>query len=377
LLLNGEWQEFQTMSYQNIFSRLALAASIGVFTFGALTRSALAADPYKIVNSSQTMGNGRIDYVYADSDGRRVYVPRGNQILVFDLDSLKQTGSVTNSGGHGVAVDPKTHHGFSSSSPVTMFDTTTFELIKKISVQGGPDGILFEPATEKVYVLSHRAPNVTVIDPKDGSIAGTIDLGGAPEQGASDEQGHVYIDVEDKDNIAVVDAKTLTVTAHYPLQGKGGGPAGLGLDVKNHLLFAMCHDPQVCVVLSADDGKIITTLPLAGGTDGGGFNPNTMEAFSSHGNGTLTIIKENSPTSFEVEQTVETKQGGKTCSLDTKLNRIIVIATERAPAPAVSADAAATPPANPPAGGDQPGGGRRGGRGGGSPGFLDVLAIGR
>jgi len=358
------------MNFQNILLRALVAAGVGTLACG-LARTAVAAEPYKIVNSSQTMGTGGIDYVYADSEGRRIYVPRGNQILVFDLDTLKQVGSITNSGGHGVAVDPKTHHGFSSSSPVTMFDTTTLELIKKIPAQGGPDGILFEPATERVYVLSHRAPNVTVIDPNDGSIAGTIDLGGAPEQGASDGQGHVYIDVESQDNIAVVDAKTLTVTAHYPLQGKGSGPAGLGLDAKNHILFAMCHDPQVCVILSADDGKIITTLPLAGGSDGGGFNPNTMEAFSSHGNGTLTIIKENSPTSFEVEQTLETKQGGKTCSLDTKKNQIIVIATERAPAPAEGTASAATPPAS----GDQPAGGRRGGRGG--PGFLDILAIGR
>jgi DNA-binding beta-propeller fold protein YncE len=369
------------MKYQYEFSRVMLAASIGVLHFGGWTRTALAADPYKIVNSSQTMGTGRIDYVYADSEGRRAYVPRGDQILAFDLDTLKLAGSIPNTGGHGVAVDPKTHHGFSSSGPVTMFDTTSLALIKKITVQGRPDGILFEPATEKVYVLSHQAPNVTVLDAKDGSIAGTIDLGGAPEQGASDERGHVYIDVEDKDNIAVVDAKTLTVTAHYSLAGKGSGPAGLGLDVKNHLLFAMCHDPQVCVVLSADDGKIITTLPLAGRTDGGGFNPNTMEAFSSHGNGTLTIIQENSPTSFEVEPTVQTKQGGKTCSFDTKLNHIIVIATESAPAPAAGT-ASATPPASPPpAGGDQPAGGRGGGRGGsgggGAPGFLDVLAIGR
>jgi DNA-binding beta-propeller fold protein YncE len=366
------------MNFQNQLSHVLFATGVGVLASAGLTRIALAAEPYRIINSSQTMGNGGIDYVCADSEGRRVYVPRGNQILAFDLDSLKLVGSITNTGGHGVAVDPKTHHGFSSSSPVTMFDTTTLSLIKKIPVDGGPDGILFEPATEKIYVLSHRAPNVTVIDPKDGSITGTIDLGGAPEQGASDGQGHVYIDVEDQANIAVVDAKALTVTAHYSLQGKGSTPAGLGLDTKNHILFAMCRDPQVCVILSADDGKIITTLPLAGGTDGGGFNPNTMEAFSSHGNGTLTIIKENSPTSFEVEQNVETKQGGKTCSLDTKMNQIIVIATERAPAPAAGAEAAATPPTTPPVGGDQPDGARRGGRGGrGGPGFLDILAIGR
>src|SRR5439155_12752032 len=134
---------------------------------------------------------------------------------------------------------------------------------------------------------------------------------------------------------------------------------GLGLDVKNHILFAMCHNPQTCVVLNADDGTIITTLPIGRGVDGGGFNPTTMEAFSSQGDGTLTIIKENSPTSFEVEQTVQTKSRAKTCTLDTKNNQIILITTEPAP----SSASGTAPPA--PAGGEQPGGGKKGGMRGG------------
>jgi DNA-binding beta-propeller fold protein YncE len=352
------------MKCQTRFSRVVLMAAIGMLAAGGLTQSASAEDSYKIINSSQTMGTGGIDYVCADSEGRRIYVPRGGQILVFDLDTLKSVGAISNSGGHGVAVDPKSHHGFSSRNPVTMFDTMTLETIKTIPVEGNPDGIMFEPATGRVYVFSHRAPNVTVIDPKDGSIAGTIDLGGAPEQGASDGMGHVYVDLEDENQIAVVDANTLKTTAHYSLGGKASGPAGLGLDAKNHILFALCREPATCVILSADDGKILSTLPIGSGTDGGGFNPSTMEAFSSQRDGTLTIIKENSPTSFEVEQTVKTKSGAKTCSLDAKNNRIVLIATEPAPAPA-------TPPAN----ADQPGGRRRGGRGG--PGFLDILVVGR
>jgi hypothetical protein len=248
-----------------------------------------------------------------------------------------------------------------------MFDTQSLELIKKIDTQGRPDGIFFEPVSARVYVFSHSQPNATLLDPADGSIVGTIDLGGAPEQAASDLNGHLYVDIEDKANIAVVDVKTLKVTAHYDLAGKGAGPAGLGLDAKNHILFAMCREPATCVVLSADDGKILTTLPIGNGSDSGGFNPNTMEAFSSQRDGTLTIIKENSPTSFEVEQTVQTKQGAKTCTLDTKNNRIVLIAVERAPEQANDGAAAA-----PPTGVGRP----RGGRGGG-PGLLNILAVGR
>ena len=187
----------------------------------------------------------------------------------------------------------------------------------------------------------------------------TIDLGGAPEQAASDGKGHVYIALEDKDSVAVVDADTRKVTAHYDLAGKGGGPAGLALDVKNHILFACCHNPQTAVILDANDGKIITSLPIGNGVDGAGFNPNTMEAFSSQGDGTLTIIKENSPTSFEVEQNVSTMPGAKTCTLDAKTNQIYLITAERAPAAA-----------------DGQGGGK-GGRGRFLPDSFTILVVGK
>jgi DNA-binding beta-propeller fold protein YncE len=342
-----------------IAGHTGVAALSGLIALASVSfaQTALASEPYKIVKSTQTMGTGGIDYVYADNDGGRLYVPRGNQVLVFDLDTLKSAGTIDNARARGVAVDPKSKHGFCSSSPVVMWDAKTLATIKTIEVQGRPDGIIFEPLTERIYVLSHSQPNATVIDAKEGSVVGTIDLGGAPEQAASDGQGHLYVCIEDKDNIAVVDVKTLKVTAHYDLAGKGGGPAGLGFDAKNRILFAMCHDPQTCVVLNAD---------------GGGFNPNTMEAFSSQGDGTLTIVKESSPTSFEVEQTVQTKSRAKTCTLDTKNNQIILITTEPLPA-------AAGGPATPPTGGDQPGGGKKGGKkgGGGGPAMLDILVVGR
>src|ERR1017187_8013954 len=308
----------------NLTGLTGLLALGGLTAFGSAA-FAQDAKPYSIVNSTQTMGTGGTDYVYADNADRQLYIPRGNQVLVFDLDTLKSAGAIANARARGVAVDPKSGHGFCSSSPVVMWDTRTLETIKTIPVEGGPDGILFEPLTERIYVLSHRAPNVTVIDGKDGTVVGTIDLGGQPEQAQSDSAGHLYVDLEDKDQIAVVDVNALKVTAKYDLAGKGGGPGGLGLDAKNHILFAMCHNPATCVVLSADDGKILATLPIGKGTDSGGFNPNTMEAFSSQGDGTLTLIKETSPTSFEVEQTVQTKSRAKTCTLDTKRDQIIVI----------------------------------------------------
>ena len=189
------------------------------------------------------------------------------------------------------------------------------------------------------------------------------------EQAQSDGQGKLYADVEDEKKIAVVDVKTLKVITKYDLGASAGEPGGLGLDVKNHILFAMCANPNVCVVVNANDGKVLATLPIGNGTDGGGFNPNTMEAFSSQRDGTLTIIKESSATSFAVAQTVQTKAGCKTSSLDTKNNRIVLICTESAPQAAPATPVPAT---------NAPAGGRRGGRGGGGgPGNLDVLWVGR
>jgi DNA-binding beta-propeller fold protein YncE len=364
-----------------LFSRLLLLTAIALPCMRGLAESPT---PYKIVQTGTLMGTGGIDYVYADNVNRHLYIPRGTSVLTFDLDSLKpQTAIPGLMGGHGVAVDPVSGHAFSSSMPMLMWDAKTLKPIKTITPQGRPDGILFEPLTERIYVLSHVAPNITVIDPKDGSIVGTIDLGAGPEQAQSDGAGHLYVDLEDADSVGVVDVKTLKLTGTYSLQGKGGGPGGLGLDAKNQILFAFCHEPAVAVILSATDGKILDTLPIGRGTDGGGFNPATMEAFSSQGDGTLTIIKENSPTSFAVEQTVQTMARAKTCTLDVKTNHIIVAAVERPAAsptppgaPAPSPSASPTPDAM----SSIPGRGGPGGRRGGyykGPGVLHILVVGQ
>jgi DNA-binding beta-propeller fold protein YncE len=289
---------------------------------------------YRIVKNAKVGGAGGFDYVYADSAGRRLYVPRsgnGARVTVFNLDTLEPAGEISDTNARGAAVSAKSYHGFASSKPVAMWDTKTLKAIKTIDVEGGPDGILHDPFNDRVYVFSHRAPNATVINAADGSVAGTIDLGGAPEQAVSDGKGHIYVDIEDKDNIAVIDAKNMTVTTHYDIAGKGGTCAGLALDPKNRILFATCRNPQTMVILGADDGKVITTLPIGQGTDGAVFNPETMEAFSSQGDGTLTIVKESSPTSFAVEQTLQTMRGGKTLTLDGKTGHILIIAAEYGP----------------------------------------------
>ena len=343
--------------------------------------------PYKVLKTARVGGEGGWDYIYADVAGRRLYIPRRGspaveatdtrpaapavptRLTIVTLDTLEPVGEIPGVGGNGAAVDPKSEHGFTSSKPVSMFDTKTMTLIKTIDVGAiVPDGILFDDFNDRVYVFSHPTKDATVIDSKEGTVLGRIDLGGVPEQGVSDGKGMIYVVMQDaQGSVTAVDAKTMKATAHYPF-GDKGGCNGLALDGKNRVLFAACarsgnppaNPPQpMMVILSADDGKILSTLPLAGGSDGAVFNPETMEAFSTHGNGTLTVVKEKSPASFEVEQNLQTMNGARTVTFDSKTNHILTMSVERGPAP---------PP---------PPGGGRGPAGTPVPGSFTILVIGK
>jgi DNA-binding beta-propeller fold protein YncE len=326
-------------------SFLVVAAGIAMSAFMGLAEKAPTDGPYRVLNTVKVGGAGTFDTVLADTVGRRLYIPRKGpgRITVFNLDTLEPVGEIPDASANGAVVDPKSGHGFASSKPVVMWDTKTLKTIKTIEVQGGPDAILFDTFNERVYIFSHVAPNATVISAADGSVVGTIDLGGMPEQAVTDGKGHVYVDIRDKDNVAVIDAKTLAVSAHYDLAGRGGRCSGLAIDVKNHILFAACREPQMMVMLNAGDGKIIDALPIGAGVDAAIFNPKTMETFSSQVDGTLTIVKEKSPTSFVVEQTVQTKQSAKQMAWDSKTNRILLIAADYIQPPT-------PPPAGTPAG---------------------------
>jgi len=353
----------------------------------ALIGSAQQTGPYQVLKRARVGGEGGFDYIYADAGARRLYIPRGGtravpatdttpavaavpgRITVFDLDTLEPIGEIPGTGGNGVAVDPKSGHGFSSSKPVSMFDTKTLKLIKTIDVGAAqPDGILFDAFNDRIYVFSHPTKDATVIDSKEGVVIGTIDLGGVPEQCVADGKGKLYVVMQDaQGSVTAVDATAMKAIAHYPFGGIGRCN-GLALDAKNRVLFAACaqsgnppaQPPQpMMVILSCEDGRILTTLPLAGGSDGAAFNPSTMEAFSTHGNGTLTVVREKSPTSFEVEQNLDTMNGARTITFDSKTNRILTMSVERGPAPA------------------QPSADGRGPRAPAIPGSFTILVVGR
>jgi len=291
------------------------------------SRSLADSGPYKLLKSVTVGGDGRWDYITVDSDNRKLYIPRTSRTDVFDVDTLQKVGEIPDTNGvHGVAIDPASGHGFTSnrSDPsVTMFDLKTLAVIKKIPVTGKPDGIFFDPFTKHVFLESHSAPNETIINAADGAVLGTLDLGGEPEQGASDGKGHVYINLESTSEVVAVDPVAMKVTARYPL-GDGEGPSGMGFDAANHRIFSF-RGNQTAEVLDADSGKILATLPIGDEVDSGTFNPDTMEAFSSNGDGTLTVIHEKDPNTFEVEQNVETQRGARTCALDKKTGNILLV----------------------------------------------------
>jgi DNA-binding beta-propeller fold protein YncE len=362
-----------------------LAAAIATFVS---TGSAQQVAPYKVLKTARVGGEGGWDYIYADAAGRRLYIPRGAtrevvatdttpavsavpaRLTIFNLDTLESVGQIAGTGGNGTAVDPKSGHGFTSDHPkVSMFDTKTMTLIKSIDVGAArPDGIYFDAFNDRVYVFSHPTKDATVIDSKDGTVVGTIDLGGVPEQGVADGKGMLYVVMQDAvGSVTAVDVKTMKATGHFSFVDKGGCN-GLALDVKNQVLFAACSrsgNPPAqpaqptMVILGAADGKILASLPLAGGSDGAVFNPATMEAFSTQGNGTMTIVKETIPMSFEVEQNLQTMNGARTVTFDSKTGHLFTMSQERGPAPA--------PP---------PGGGR-GAQGTPVPGSFTILMIGK
>jgi hypothetical protein len=347
-------------------SFLLFAVGTAMLTSIGLAQQAPTAGPYKVLKTAKVGGEGGFDYIFADVAGRRLYIPRNGptgQLMVFNLDTLGSAGTIANLSAGGATVDPKSHHGFSTTRPaITMWDSNTLKVIKTIDVGGRPDGIMLDPYNERVWVLSHEPPYATVIDAKEGAVVGTLDLGGGPEQAVSDGKGTIYVNISDKANIAVVDVKNMTVTAHYDVSSKGTGGSGLAFDAKNHVLFAYYRQPSPTVVIvNAENGNIITTLPTGVGVDTVAFNPATMEAISAENGGSMTFIKENSPTSFTVEQTLQTVAGAKTLALDTKTNHVLTMTAEFGP-----------PPANAP-----PGPAGRPARGPMVPGSFSILMVGK
>jgi DNA-binding beta-propeller fold protein YncE len=300
---------------------------------GASVGAEPKAPGYHIVKKIALGGEGGWDYLTLDGEGRRLYIARANRVMVLDVDKGTLVGEVPNTPGiHGVALVPKRGLGFTSNgrdATVTVFDLKTLKERKRIKVGKRPDAILYDPASDQVFTFNAGGGDATAINAKTETVAGTIKLGGKPEFAVADGKGHVYVNLENKHEILALDAQKLTVLHRWPV-APGKEPTGLAMDRARRRLFATCHN-QKMVVLDADTGRVLATPPIGKGTDAAIFDPDTGLAFSSNGDGTLTVVRESSPGKFEVAETVKTQAGARTMALDPKTQRIFLATAKAIP----------------------------------------------
>ena len=296
---------------------------------------------YKVTGRFPVSGEGGWDYLAVDPTSHRLFVSRSTHVMVIDTESGKVLGDIPSTEGvHGIALAPDLKRGFTSngrSSTVTVFDLGTLKATSRVKTTGeNPDAILFEPVTRRIFTFNGRGKNATAIDALSGDVAGTVPLGGKPEFCASDASGRIFVNIEDKSEVAVIDARKLTVQARWPL-APCAEPSGMAIDQKGQRLFVGCGN-HLLAVMSAIDGHILSTLPIGEGNDAVAFDPETGIIFASNGDGTLTLVRETTPGGFAVVQTVATKKGARTLAVDTRTHRAFLPAAAFGPPPPPTAE---------------------------------------
>lgn len=318
---------------------LSLISSLLFLLSCTLTFAADPAAPgpgLHLINTYAIGGEGWWDYLKMDSDSRRLYISRGTHVMVMDADSGKIVGDIADTQGvHGIALAPDLGRGFSSNGregTVSIFDLATLKTIKKVAVGDNPDAILFDPATRRVFTFNGHSHDATAVDAASGDVVGKIPLGGKPEFGVTTGAGEIFVNLEDKSEILVLDPVNLKIKASWPL-APCENPSGLAIDVKNRRLFAGC-DNKMMAVVNADTGKVITTLPIGDGVDANGFDPDLGFAYASCGEGVLVVAHEDSPDSYSVVQNVPTQRGARTMTIDAKTHQIYLVTAKFGPPPA-------------------------------------------
>ena len=291
------------------------------------------AQTYVLDKTISLPGDAGWDYLSVDKVNSRLYVSHGNSVNVVDMTTDQPIGVVPNLQGiHGIAIDNKANRGFISdgrANAVVAFDLKTLATIATIPVTAtGPDCIIYDPYSDRVFSFNGESNNSSVVDPNTLQQVGTVDLGGGPEFAAADGMGRIYNNLEDKNSLDVIDVKTLKVVANYPL-APGGGPTGLAIDLANGRTFSGCRENKGMTVINVSTGKVVTTLPIGACVDAVAFDPETKLIFCSCGDGTVTIIKELTPDSYAVVQTLQTQAGARTMALDPKTHKIYLSVAER------------------------------------------------
>ncbi len=307
---------------------------VGFFSAALLLQGGTS---YKVVGRYPIPGVGGFDYVTLDGAARRLYVSHGTQVDVLDADNGKVVGTITDTPGvHGVAIASAFKRGFTSNgreSKVSMFDPATLQLIKKIDVGKGPDGIYYDPGSKRVFTNNHGSHDITALDAATGDVVGTVKVEGDGEQAVIGNNGLIYVNSEDTAEVVAFDPKSLEVKKRFPI-GVAKVPTGLAYDAKTKRLFIGCRNEPKMVVMDADTGKVINSFPIGAGVDYAGFDPETSLIFFSCGDGTLSIYHEKSADSYEDAGAVKTQPSAKTMAFDPKTKKIFLPAAEYQEIPA-------------------------------------------
>jgi YVTN family beta-propeller protein len=288
---------------------------------------------YHLAKTLPIGGDTGWDYATVDATNRRVYISHGTHVVVLDADSFATVGDIDGLQGiHGIAIADDVGHGFISdgrANNVVVFDLKSLSKLATVPTGTNPDAIIYDPATKHVFAFNGRSKDATVINVADNSVAGTIPVGGKPEFAAADGRGSVYLNIEDTSEVLHIDAKELKVLHRWSIK-PCEEPSGLAMDTASRRLFAGCGNKMVAVV-NADSGKLIAQPAIGEGVDANAFDPGTKYALSSNGEGTLTVIHEDSPDKFSVAENVPTKRSARTMALDTKTHNVFLPAAEFEP----------------------------------------------
>ena len=308
-------------------------------------QGATAESGYKLIRSLPLAGEGGWDYLAIDPEARHLYVSRDTGVVVIDIDSDKTVGTIPHSPFsppsvgfvHGAAIAREFNRGFISHEvppSVIVFDLKTFTQVGEARTDPGPDAIIYDPYSKRVFTFNGKAGvhDATVIEAATSKVVGTIPLAGSPEYAATDDNGHLYVNLEDKSELAQIDSRTLKVTATWPLS-PCAGPSGMAIDVTHRRLFVGCHNKLMAMV-DADTGKVVSTIPIGNGVDANRFDPGTQLAFSSNGDGTLTIAHEDSPNRLTLVENVKTEPGARTMEIDPKTHRAFLVTAKFGARPA-------------------------------------------
>lgn len=307
-----------------------LYALIFVFASSFMILRDQAGTAFHILKTFHIAGAGGWDYLAVGPGNNSLYVSHGTRVNILDKTTGDSTGIIENTPGvHGIAFDIALNKGFVSSgrsNNVTVFDLKTNAVLTQIPTGLNPDAIMYEPIIKKIITCNGRSNNLSIIDPVENKLLDSIYVGGKPETAVSNEAGLLYVNIEDKNEIVVVDLKSFKVKAHWPL-APAEEPTGLAIDRQTHRLFAGCGNKFLAIV-NTDDGKLIKTLPIGDGCDGVAFDAATKNIFTSNGDGSLSIFHEKNANEFEILTTVTTKRGARTIVADQQTHWIYLPTAE-------------------------------------------------